>query len=67
MSHNATSLGAHTHAEKNCLTYKYISDGQISYTFYYTGETRPITHHQGGKVTMTLHSNGQEPRVACAN
>ena len=30
---------------KNCLTGKYISDGQTSYTFYSTGETRPITHH----------------------
>ena len=29
---------------KNCLTCKYISDGQTSYTFYSTGETRPITH-----------------------
>ena len=25
---------------KNCLTCKYISDGQTSYTFYSTGETR---------------------------
>ena len=30
---------------KNCLTYKYISDGQTSYTFHATGETRPITNH----------------------
>ena len=28
---------------KNCLTCKYISDGQTSYTFHATGETRPIT------------------------
>ena len=26
MSHNATSLGAHTHAEKNCLTNTYLTD-----------------------------------------
>ena len=31
--------------EKNCLTCKYISDGQTSYTFHSTGETRPITNH----------------------
>ena len=30
---------------KNCLTCKYISDGQTSYTFHATGETRPITNH----------------------
>ena len=30
---------------KNCLTCKHISDGQTSYTFYSTGETRPITHY----------------------
>ena len=30
---------------KKCLTCKYISDGQTSYTFHSTGETRPITHH----------------------
>ena len=29
---------------KNCLTCKYISDGQTSYTFHATGETRPITN-----------------------
>ena len=30
---------------KNCLTCKYISDRQTSYTFHATGETRPITNH----------------------
>ena len=30
---------------KNCLTCKYISDGQTLYTFHATGETRPITNH----------------------
>ena len=30
---------------KNCLTCKYISDGQTSYIFHATGETRPITNH----------------------
>ena len=30
---------------KNCLTCKYISEGQTSYTFHVTGETRPITNH----------------------
>ena len=30
---------------KNCLTCKYISDGQTSYTFHATGETRPITNY----------------------
>ena len=30
---------------KNCLTCKYISDVQTSYTFYATGETTPITNH----------------------
>ena len=29
---------------KNCLTCKYISDGQTSYKFHSSGETRPITH-----------------------
>ena len=28
---------------KNCLTCKYISDGQTSYTFHAAAETRPIT------------------------
>ena len=31
--------------EKNCLTSKYISDGQTSYTFHSTDETRTITHY----------------------
>ena len=44
ISHNTTGPGAHTHAE-NCLTCKYISDGQTSYKFQSTGETRPITHN----------------------
>ena len=30
---------------KNCLTCKYISDGQTSYTFHSTVEIRPFTHH----------------------
>ena len=30
---------------KNCLTCKYISDGQTSYIFHATGETRPMTNH----------------------
>ena len=30
---------------KNCLTCKYLSDGQTLYTFHATGETRPITNH----------------------
>ena len=30
---------------KNCLTCKYISDGQTSYKFHSTGETRPVTHN----------------------
>ena len=30
---------------KDCLTCKYISDGQTSCTSYSTCETRPITHH----------------------
>ncbi|CAH3017774.1 unnamed protein product, partial [Porites evermanni] len=30
---------------KNCLTCKYISDGQTSYTFHATAETRPITNN----------------------
>ena len=30
---------------KNFLTCKYISDGQTSYTFHATGETRRITNH----------------------
>ena len=30
---------------KHCLNCKYISDGQTSYTFYSTGESRAITHH----------------------
>ena len=30
---------------KNCFTCKYISDGQTLYTFHFTGETGPITHH----------------------
>ena len=30
---------------KNCLTCKYISDGETSNTFHATGETRPITNH----------------------
>ena len=44
ISHNTTGPGAHTHAE-NCLTCKYVSDGQTSYKFQSTGETRPITHN----------------------
>ena len=42
------SPGAHTHAEKNCPTYlKNKTERQTltSYTFHFTGETRPITHH----------------------
>ena len=35
--------------EKNCLTCKYISDGQTSYKFHSSGETRPITH----SITVT--------------
>ena len=44
ISHNTTSPGAHTHAEKlsHC---KYISDGQTSYTFHSTAETRPVTNN----------------------
>ena len=44
-SHNTTSPGAHTHAEKTvspCNTY--LTD-KLPYTFHATGETRPITNH----------------------
>ena len=30
---------------KNCLTCKYIPDGQTSYAFHATAETRPITNN----------------------
>ena len=40
---------------KNCLTCKYVSDGQTSYTFHFTGETRP-TGETADQLTTHLIS-----------